>query len=175
MRRFSALNATRIYWATGGRDLSPHTAKDVSGAFKPAPDRSEKVTEFKRWVDLFFIKQGGYCLAKKAYANFGKADDITVLKEDERVALARKKIAELIAEGKAEELYDQGMILRIRYIDWDNEQNRIAVMRKFVEVINDPTVISKLHFHEYGLSKLLGHYKGSVKRALAECQEHQPN
>lgn len=167
MRRFSALNANRTYWATGGRDLMPSIAKDIPD-FKPGPDRSEKSKEFKRWMNLFFIKQGGYNITKKGYAMFGKDGD-TELTIEEKTARAKEKVAALITEGKAEELYDQGIVRRVGYVDWDNDQNRIPVVRRFVEMIGNPSVISKLYFHEYGLSKLLNHYRGSLRKALEEA------
>lgn len=168
MRRFSALAANKTYWAAGGRDLAPSTARDLPDTFKPGPDRSEKSKEFKTWMNLFFIKQGGYYITKKGYTKFGKDVDAELTAE-ERIVRTREKVATLIAEGKAEELYDQGMIRRVGHIDWGNEDNRRAVMRKFVEMIGKPDLISKLHFYEYGLSKLLMYYKGSVRKALEEA------
>lgn len=168
MRRFSALAANKTYWATGGRDLRSSAEKEIPH-FKPGPDRSEKSNEFKRWMNLFFIKQGGYDITKKGYGMFGKPEGDIKLTIEERTVLAKEKVTGLITEGKAEELYDQGMVRRVGYVDWGNDQNRIPVVRKFVEMIGNPSVISKLHFHEYGLSKLLMHYKGSVRKALEEA------
>ena len=158
---------------------------------KESEDYARKSAEFKRWLALYFIEKGNWKLADKAIEEFGHdatpkqtmefAEVCSDREREERtqyrVGLTAKekkkithmKVADMIDEGKAEELYDNGYITDIRTRNWKDESNRITVTKKLVEVLNkDPRDLTRGDFEKNGLSALMPFCKNSPYKAVKE-------
>ena len=139
---------------------------------KPEPDERQinsardKTAEFKRWLALFFIEKGNYRITDKGYEELAPSIQTQEIKE----AVARR-VEEMIREGRAEELYQNGYVDRPDKFDWRSREVRVEVIQKLIEVLGkSPREIIGDDFNNNGLSGLLvGYYKSSPYEALFEA------
>ena len=126
-----------------------------------SPDQINKSAQFKRWLDLFFIQRGRYKITDKAYDELGRESELeqkqrktTELMEPQSSRenstrtdmqrrltkaeineIVRRKIAKMIADQGAEQLYDKGFVDRSPHLDWKNREHRITVIKKLLEIL----------------------------------------
>ncbi len=152
----------------------------------------DRSLEFKRWLALFFIEQGRYKITEKGYGelapqivrsdtHFGEHDSarerslrldlVRPLTRPEIREAVAAKIEEMIREGKAEELYNKGLIDRLFHLDWQNKEVRVVVIKKLLEFLGkDSRDVITHDFYNNRLSGLLvGHYNSSLYLALVEA------
>ena len=142
-----------------------------------SPDQINRHAQFKRWLELFFIQRGYYKITDKAYGELGRESELQQRKTTELMEpasskekstrsemlrrittpeikeIVRKRIAEIISNQGAEELYDKGYIQRAYFIGWKKDQAvRIAVVKELVKFLgNDAREITKNDFQNNGL------------------------
>jgi len=151
---------------------------------------AKRSAKFKRWLALYFIEKGNWKLTDKAVEEFGQdatprqtmefaevySDRGREERTEYRVGLTAKekkrmaytKIENMLDDGKAEELYDDGYIIKARS-NWRDKKNRIAAIKKLVEILGeDLRDISKEKLEENGLWGVLYYYKNSPYKLLTE-------
>jgi len=137
--------------------------------------------EFKRWLALYFIDKGNWKITDKAVEELGqdatprqtmefgemygdrereeRIEYDVELSKKERKKIAHMKIAGMIDDGKAEELYSNGYITDSRTRSWKNKTTRITVLRKLVEILDkDPRDLTVKDFRCNKLASLLWQY-----------------
>ncbi len=108
-------------------------------------------SDFKRWLSIFFIRKGGYKVTDKG-----------------REALGEEAVPGLIAQGKAEEMLDGGLIERTR-MGWEDRAIRIEVVGRFLQGREAREVMLD-DFIRNGMASLLKrYYKNSPYLALVEA------
>ena len=156
------------------------------------PQQADKTARFKRWLDLFFIKNGYFRVTNKGYdeltqqtlrrnLEFGepacnrtgelRLDPMRPMTNGEIREAINIEIGRLVADGKTEELYDQGIINRPERLSWkDHEMRKTTIKELYLTLGKDKKEISKHDFYEYGLRGLLkGRYSDSPYLALVEA------
>ena len=147
--------------------------------------------EFRKWIALYFIEKGNWKVTDKAIEEFGtdvtprqtmefaevcsdrereeRTDYRVGLTEKEKKRITHMKIAGMVDEGKAEELYDNNYITN--YADWKNKTNRIAVVRNLMRIIDkDPRDLTQNDFKKNKLEGLsVYYYKSSPYKAVKEA------
>ncbi len=155
-------------------------------------DQIDKSAPFKKWLALFFIQHSMYKITEKGYAELAPKKSrqymefaevssdrereeriertYTLSKKEIKEAVA-KKVETMLAEGKAEELYDNGYITKLGNFDWKDRKVRITVLKKLLEILGKSTrEITEDDFNNNGLGGLLSHYyKGSPYLAMVEA------
>jgi len=153
---------------------------------------SEGNPEFKRWLALYFIDKGNWKLTDKAIEEFGQdaipkqtmefAEVYSDREREERTEyrvgltakekkrIAHMKIADMIDEGKAEELYDGEYITNGGKLSWKDRNVRVTVVKKLVELLDkDPRDLTYRDFIKNRLSGLFPLYEGSPYNAIKEA------
>ena len=122
---------------------SPRFQKYLAG-----PDQFDRVAGFRRWLSIFLIEHGQYKITQKGYSEL--AVDSNVGKKSARIAVA-EKVCALIADGKASRLFDDGHVNRTVKADWSDRALRVAILRKFVGLHEDP---KKIEWGDYSVAGL---------------------
>ncbi|MBS3067726.1 hypothetical protein J4450_03420 [Candidatus Micrarchaeota archaeon] len=188
------------------RIRAPHLRLIQGGLANHKPEPEERSinssrtveTEFKRWLALFFIKRGYFCITKKGcdelaeiirnrymenareYLGINPTDSyrdnyvitvVGVLTDSKIKERIKRHIKKMLEEGKAEELYDKGYIDRANEVDWEKKEVRIVVIRKLLEITSiEPKDSSYDLFNNSGLVRVLKKYhKDSHYNALVEA------
>ena len=161
----------------------------IAKSHQPLADQIDKYAQFKKWLALLFIERGDYKITEKGYEELAPqvlrqymefAEQVSDRKREERIERTytlppaevkrrvKEKVEQMLGEGKAEELYDNGYV--IHKADWKDKGVRIAVIRKLVEVLEKMREITQDSFKNNGLGGLLvSHYKHSPYLALVEA------
>ncbi len=130
------------------------------------PDQIDRSAEFKKWLALFFIGKGRYKITEKGYAelapkeqrqNLEFGEPVSDRKREPRLDGTRpltrkeireavaKKVEEMLRDGKAEELYNRGLITRPAHLDWQSKEVRIVIIKKLLEFLGaSPERLDKL-------------------------------
>jgi len=157
---------------------------------KESGDYAKKSAEFKRWLALYFIDKGNWKLTDKAIEEFGqdaipkqtmefaevcsdrereeRAQYRVGLTAKEKKRIAHMKVADMLEQGKAEELYDRGYVTNGR-LSWKDKSVRVTVVRKLVEVLDkDPRDLTYDDFSSNRLNALFDYYNSSPYKAVKE-------
>ncbi len=155
-------------------------------------NRLSEITDFKKWLSLFFVLKGSYNITETAIDNFGNiekarqylefAEHSSSREREERIEmrykpskrqkkeLAERVICKLIDEGKAEELVTAGHITKPKKISWKDKQTRVAVVKRLVELSGKPAAdLCRDDFKAVGLGGLSKHYEDSPYFSLVEA------
>jgi len=155
-------------------------------------DYAKKSAEFKRWLALYFIDKGNWKLTDKAIDEFGtdatprqtmefgevcsdrereeRSEYRVGLTPKEKKNIAHMKVADMLDEGKAGELYDGNYIVN-GLLSWKDKNVRVNAVRKLLEILNkDPRDITKKDLDKNKLGGLLAsYYNKSPYKAVKEA------
>ena len=148
----------------------------------------DQITDFKKWLTLFFVTKGHYKVTEKGIEEFGRYDRVKQHMEFAEVEHARNReerierkygqtkkqkkerakelISKMLDEGQAEYLVDS------EYIQakprWMDKEVRIQLIGKFVKG-KEIKKIGVKDFRNNGLYSLISFYKSSPYHALVEA------
>jgi len=150
-----------------------------------------KALEFKKWLAIFFINRGLFRITDKGYCEFSPqiqkqflefAEQSGDREYEERIerryALSKRELRRIVGntvkrmldEGKAEELYCKGLVVRAAHMDWKQVDVRVSVVKKLAEMLGkDARALGQTDFSSNGLDGLLIRYGGSHHAALFEA------
>ena len=181
----------------GIRELAVHPPERSRGQGEPPQNqpvarRYEYAPAcFADWLAVYFISMGRYRITDRgmeflsgglpALQSHEFREHYTSRRRDERfeergltkkqeAALVARKIKQLLDEGAAGYLYENGYLARPKQLEWKDEAVRVAVSRKLVGHLGkDVRKITLEDFKACGLGGLAGRYGDSPIAALAEA------
>ncbi|MDO8553871.1 MAG: hypothetical protein Q7S22_03635, partial [Candidatus Micrarchaeota archaeon] len=172
--------------------MAPERRMPKIALAEPLLEQVDKKAEFKRWLVLFFIQRGQFKITDNGYAElapqvqrqsleFGEpvSNRTREPRMEERRGLTKKEIKELVsrrveemlAEGKTEELYTRGLIDRQKKFDWKDKEVRMIVIKQLLKILGKkPVDVDHDDFKSCGLDGFLkSRYNDSPYLALIEA------
>ena len=154
------------------RGRSP--GRNKTSKYKAGPDRlmQDRIMQFRKWLEIYFIQKGRYKITQRGLGeldpklvrmdtHFGEDNSSRERSSKEEVLRPMKKkevsravnriIEEAIREGRAKEFYDKGYLV-IAKCDWSTKQNRVAAVKKLIEILEiNIRELNIEHFESFGL------------------------
>ena len=167
-----------------------YLTKTQRDALRTRTNKLDQITDFRKWLALFFVTRGHYKLTEKGIGEFGRddrqrqhmefAERYESREREERTELiyrqtkeqrkekAEEVISKMLDEGQAEYLIDNGYIKSGKR-SWKEKEVRVQVIRRLVEG-KEVRGIRQGDFYKNGLTGFISNlYKGSPYRALVEA------